>query len=89
MKKIILKISGKVQGVFFRENAKRIALQKGLVGQARNCSDGRVEIIAEGEETDLNELLKWAQEGPEPAQVDGVLDSWQEATGEFHDFQVK
>lgn len=89
MKRLILKISGQVQGVFFRENVRRKAVELGLSGTVENCSDDTVEIIAEGEVSLLNELLEWAKHGPELAKVDKVIDVWEEPTGKFSDFQVK
>ncbi len=57
MKRIHVFFSGYVQGVGFRYTARRIADSLGLVGWVKNCYDGRVELVAEGEEEVLTEML--------------------------------
>ena len=66
-------VSGKVQGVFFRQSTRREAQRLGLTGYAINLSDGRVEVIACGAETALEELIEWLRIGPEMAHVDDVI----------------
>lgn len=65
-------ITGKVQGVSFRSTAKRHADKLGLQGFARNEPDGSVYIEAEGPEENLQEFLKWCQEGSPLAKVKSV-----------------
>ncbi|MBU8975380.1 acylphosphatase [Lysobacter sp. FW306-1B-D06B] len=65
-------VSGKVQGVFFRASAREEALRLGLRGCAKNLPDGRVEVIAAGEETALDDLAAWLREGPPMARVDDL-----------------
>ncbi len=65
-------VSGQVQGVFFRASARKQALARGLTGWARNLSGGRVEVVACGEESGLNELRDWLWIGPEQARVKHV-----------------
>ena len=89
MKRIRIKASGRVQGIFFRVKAQQIAEELNLVGYARNLDDGSVEVVAEGDEEKLNELLDWCHKGPEMAKVTKVESSLGEATFEFKDFQVK
>lgn len=69
-KHLNIKIFGRVQGVFFRISAKKEAEKLGIVGFARNESDGSVYIEAEGEEKDLDKFLDWCKEGPNLAKVD-------------------
>ncbi len=88
-KRISLKISGLVQGVFFRAQTKKYARSLGLLGLVRNLDDGRVEIVAEGEEPALKELQKWAEKGPDLAQVENVESKLEAPTGEFSDFKVE
>ncbi len=71
-KAIIIVISGKVQGVFYRANAKRKAEELGLTGRVKNTPDGKVEILAEGDEKGLKELIKWCYNGFEGAKVEKV-----------------
>ena len=65
-------VSGRVQGVFFRDTCRRVAEQHGVAGWVRNLSDGRVEAVFEGPETDVRRLLDWAHDGPRLAVVDNV-----------------
>ena len=58
-----------------------------LTGHAENLSDGRVEVIAEGERADLERLLHWLRRGPPHARVENVDASWNEATG-LRDFYL-
>lgn len=74
-------ISGEVQGVGFRAFVKRHALDLGLVGYAENLSDGRVEVVAEGDKETLTILLEKLHRGPAHAVVKNVDVSWSEVTG--------
>lgn len=65
-------VSGRVQGVWFRESCRREAQRLGVAGWVRNRRDGRVEIEAEGERHRVDELVVWAHEGPSRAVVTGV-----------------
>lgn len=82
-------VRGRVQGVFFRASAQREAKRLGLTGWVRNLSDGSVEIVAEGEDERVRELLQWAQHGPSAARVDRVDTRWRSYTGEFADFRIE
>ncbi len=81
-------VSGRVQGVAFRFFVERWASEMDLTGWVRNLSDGRVEVVAEGEKDDLERLLVRLGEGPRLAVVENLDVAWQEATGEFPDFRV-
>ena len=70
LKAIKIKVSGKVQGVFFRASTHQEAQKLGLKGWCMNLPDGRVEIYAEGESEALDQLIKWCQSGPPMARVD-------------------
>ena len=65
-------VSGRVQGVFFRDSTRRQAQQLAVTGHAINLPDGRVEVIACGEQERLDQLLAWLHEGPEYAVVTSV-----------------
>ena len=67
-----LLISGKVQGVWFRESMRQEALKQGVAGWVRNLSDGRVEAVVCGGADPVNRLLEWVKEGPPLAKVNGV-----------------
>ena len=87
-KKIHLLISGKVQGVFYRVNAKRKAEELNLKGWVKNALDGKVEILAEGGEDKLREMIKWCYNGSSVATVDKVEEAWMEAEKKFDKFEI-
>ena len=62
-------ISGKVQGVWFRASSKTEADNLNLTGWARNLKDGRVEVLACGDEKQLETFSQWLQKGPDLAEV--------------------
>lgn len=72
MKRLKIKISGRVQGVAFRHYAQTRANQTGIKGYVKNMPDGTVEIEAEGEEKALDEFLSWCHRGPDAAKVENV-----------------
>jgi len=82
-------VSGQVQGVFYRAHAFETAKQLNLKGIARNTSRGEVEIIAEGEEEKLHELVKWCHKGSPASKVTDVKATYSEPTGEFDSFKVR
>ncbi len=88
MKRAHLLIKGVVQGVFYRSSARQVARQLNLTGWVKNLPDGRVEIVAEGEEKKLEEFIKWCHKGPPSAIVDEVKVTYSEALGEFNDFFI-
>jgi len=67
-----LHISGRVQGVFFRESMRLRAEQLKVTGWVRNCADGTVEAVAQGDAFEVGRLIEWAQRGPDAAKVDQV-----------------
>ena len=64
-----LSISGKVQGVFYRESMRTQAERLGVTGWVRNCSDGTVEAVVQGTAEAVAAITIWAQRGPKWAQV--------------------
>jgi acylphosphatase len=82
-------VEGRVQGVGFRSNTRRVANQLGLKGWTRNLRDGKVEIVAEGEPELVERLIQWCYRGPSGAYVSRVLLEKSEATGEFNRFLVR
>lgn len=65
-------VSGRVQGVFFRQSCQREAARLGVAGSARNLDDGRVEVVAEGEADAVDALVAWCRTGPPRALVTRV-----------------
>jgi acylphosphatase len=81
-------ISGRVQGVFFRDHTMRWASSMGLSGWVRNLPDGRVEAVAEGEKDKIQKLESRLREGPPMSRVEDVRTEWEEYRGEFSSFRV-
>ena len=73
IKQIEITVTGKVQGVFFRESTKAEAIKLGITGTVKNLPNGnQVFIVAQGEELKLSELIGWCHQGPAAAKVDKV-----------------
>ena len=72
MKSVHLIVSGRVQGVFFRDNTRRKATELGLNGYAENLEDGNVEVVAQGDEEKINELVEFIKKGPGIAKVENI-----------------
>lgn len=68
----LLRIYGKVQGVYFRDSAVMLSGELGLNGWVRNRSDSTVEVLLEGESAAVDAFILWAQRGPTAARVDKV-----------------
>ena len=67
------RVTGKVQGVFFRASTRTEAQRLGLRGHARNLPDGSVEVLAVGDGNAIDALARWLQHGPPHARVDEVV----------------
>lgn len=65
-------VSGRVQGVFFRDSTRRTAQARGVAGWVRNCEDGTVEAHLEGDPEAVESVIEWARSGPSRAEVTGV-----------------
>jgi len=81
-------ISGRVQGVFYRDHTRRWASSMGLLGWVRNLPDGRVEALVEGEKGNIQSLEKRLREGPPLSRVENVQTEWEDYKGEFLDFRI-
>jgi acylphosphatase len=66
-------VRGRVQGVYYRARARERARAGGVTGYARNLPDGRVEVLACGEETAVQAFIEWLWVGPGAARVSEVL----------------
>lgn len=75
-------MEGRVQGVFFRDGCAREARQRGLGGFVRNCSDGSVEAVFEGDADAVDQMVAWCRHGPPRAIVTGVAVEDEEPRGE-------
>ena len=75
-------VTGRVQGVFYRDTCRRVAAEQGVAGWARNLPDGRVEIVVEGPDAQVDRVVDWAREGTSWAEVTDVEVIDEEPTGE-------
>jgi acylphosphatase len=85
---LVAVVEGVVQGVGFRWATVRQARALGLKGEVRNLPDGRVEVVAEGEESRLARLQAWLAHGPPGAHVRAVQSSLEPYRGQYTDFDV-
>jgi acylphosphatase len=86
-RQIVAVASGRVQGVGYRAFCADEAVRLNIEGYARNLPDGRVEIVAEGDEGSLRQFVERLREGPIMARVDEVGFRWEEPSGEFRGFE--
>ncbi len=88
MMKVRILVTGRVQGVCFRISTFEKAMEYGLSGEVRNLPDGRVEIMAEGEEALINKLVSWARHGPPGALVTDLEVSEEVGSGKYSGFRI-
>lgn len=81
-------VTGRVQGVWFRQSTKNMADKTGVTGWCRNNPDRSVEAVFEGEEDQVKRAVSWCESGPRLARVDKLQVEWQDATGEFSQFEI-
>jgi acylphosphatase len=81
-------VAGRVQGVLFRDFTRSQARTLGLQGYVRNLSDGSVEVVAEGERTNLIKLVDVLKQGPPRALVEKLETSWGAHSGEYSEFSI-
>lgn len=87
--RVRLIIQGRVQGVWFRDSTRREALGLGVTGWVKNRRDGGVEVVAEGPEEKVRELVAWCHHGPPYARVTDVHETRETWRGEFETFQIR
>jgi acylphosphatase len=80
-------VHGRVQGVFFRDTARRIAQSRGLGGWVRNSPDGTVEAVFEGDGEAVDSMVRWCGQGPRGAVVERVEVTDEEPEG-LTDFRI-
>jgi acylphosphatase len=86
--RVRLNIQGRVQGVWFRDSTRRQAVRLGVTGWVKNKADGSVEVLAEGPEEKVADLIQWCHHGPPYARVTRVDETPEEWTGEFISFDI-
>lgn len=82
-------VSGRVQGVAFRNSTQRTAVELGVKGWVRNLPNGDVEGCFEGEEHAVRQLVDWCRRGPSAARVDRLMEMDGGHTGEFCTFEIR
>ena len=85
---IRLFVRGKVQGVFFRQALKVMAIKNNVTGWVRNLDDGRVEALLDGDIDGVNTVVEWTHGGPANSRVDDVEIRNEGFKDEFTDFEV-
>lgn len=83
-----VRLTGRVQGVFFRAWAQERARALGVTGWVRNCPDGRVEAHVEGDEQAVEQIIEKMRSGPPSAQVED-LRVWEVEAFDYDDFEVR
>lgn len=89
MSRVKLTIHGRVQGVFFRQSTREMAERLGLTSWARNCPDGSVLAVFEGEMQSVEAAITWCRQGPPAARVSDLDIEWQEFLDEFSEFSIR
>jgi len=82
-------VSGRVQGVFFRQETQEKALMLNVTGWVRNTNDDRVEAVFEGEEENVEKMVDFCKTGPAYANVTRVKVTWERYVGEFESFRIR
>jgi acylphosphatase len=86
--RVRLFVTGRVQGVFFRQSLKAKSIQNDVFGWVKNLQDGRVECLLEGNEENIRILVEWANSGPANAIVENVEVHNEKFDNEFTKFDV-
>lgn len=84
-----VRVTGRVQGVFFRQSTVEMAQGLGLNGWVRNLADGSVEALFEGEREVVAQALAWCRQGPPRARVDEVAVEWLDGPAEHKEFAIR
>jgi acylphosphatase len=82
-------IEGRLQAMNFRYHTQQQARKLGLTGFVRTLSDGRIEIEAQGNEDNVEQLLGWCQEEPQSSQIKSILYRYDEPYERYSDFNVR
>lgn len=82
-------ITGRVQGVFFRDETRRAAQRIGVTGWVRNLPDGTVEALFEGDTLAVNDIIKWCHTGSPLSTVSEVRVAWEDWAGDMSAFAIR
>jgi acylphosphatase len=86
--RVRMRVTGLVQGVFYRQSTAMEASRLGLSGTVRNLADGAVEVVAEGGRPAVEALVAFCRRGPPAARVEAVELAWEPPAGDGGSFQV-
>ena len=89
MKTLLLHITGRVQGVFYRAETKREADLLGLTGWVKNNADGSVTCVAQGRTDKVNRLTDWCKNGSDASRVDSVESTVVDSDELFDTFEIR
>jgi acylphosphatase len=84
-----VRVSGRVQGVFFRDSTREKAQELGLSGYVKNNPDGDVEALFEGPKEAVEEMVRWCGQGPPHASVENVEANYEQARDDLKGFEVR
>ncbi len=84
-----VRVTGRVQGVFFRQSTLEMAQGLDLSGWVRNLPDGSVEALFEGEKNLIEQAVAWCRQGPPRAVVDGLAIAWLDGPAECAGFAIR
>ena len=84
-----VRVSGRVQGVFFRDSTRERAEDLGLSGYVKNTADGAVGALFEGPSGNVREIVRWCEHGPSHAAVENVSVDYETAEGDLTGFEVR
>jgi len=87
--RVLVRIEGRVQGVFYRQSTVEVAHRLGLGGWVRNLPDGRVEALFEGDRRRVEAALDWCRQGPPRAMVDDIAVEWLDGPAECVGFDIR
>ena len=84
-----VRVTGRVQGVFYRQSTREMAEKLGLCGWVRNLPDGSVEARFEGERRLVEQAVAWCRQGPPRAAVDNMAVEWLDGPAECTGFVIR
>ena len=89
MKRVHIIVQGRVQGIFFRANTRDKAVQLGLTGWVRNLDSDKVEVMAEGDDDSIKQLVSYCRQGPPSAHVDDIKVEFEEPKKDLGPFSIR
>ncbi len=89
MKRVHIIVTGRVQGVYFRANTCREGRRLGINGWVRNLESDKVEVLAEGDDERIRNLVKYCHRGPEAARVDDIKVEYEEPKEDLEPFSIR